>query len=507
MATTQLITNKFAIFSTEAKLDAAVTAGYLTSNTIAFCKEEGNEFIWTHGTKFKCDLGREDVQDAVTAIGNAAAGLPVNSTAIRNLLSTLQFGGANGDADQAIVQVTQSNGIVTATKGDIAAEHVTYTHQQTSAQGVSPVTYDTTATNVQDAIAEIYEKVSDTAEDSVVEVYQGNTKLGPNDSISAGTEYTIKQGGSAVCKIDIAADMVVKNGTVITADGTEKLGTAQNAASAGLTSGKTYIKLEIANEDTSRNLLYIDAEKLVKDHTGDDTTTITVSISDSRVITADVNNNSIGWGHLTTGSSELQNKILAQRTTITPIAQTSPATKHITVTKTAGNDANGTGDNYVIAESDIASASYVGTIPGTATATDVVGYVDEKVAAIGGENLWEPGTATGSLKTKSNQSATSAITGERSIAAGDHTSTTNAAEAAFGVYNTSITGETDGSKTMFSVGIGTSTATKNGFDVRKNGNLYGQYGNPTLGTNATYTYTNLTQKFYDEFEWYEDLTN
>ena len=91
MATTQLITNKFAIFSTEVKLDAAVTAGYLTSNTIAFCKEEGHEFIWTHGTKFKCDLGREDVQDAVTAISNAAAGLPVNSTAIRNLLSTLQW--------------------------------------------------------------------------------------------------------------------------------------------------------------------------------------------------------------------------------------------------------------------------------------------------------------------------------------------------------------------------------------------------------------------------------
>ena len=507
MATTQLITNKFAIFSTKAKLDAAINDGYLQPGSIGFCKEAGKECLWTHGTYYKCDLSRTDVQSAVTALNATNSELPINSNAVRNLLATLGFPGASGDNNQAIVQVTQDNGVVSATKGDIGANHVTLDSTNISS---------TTQTTVQGAIAEIYTKIEDTADDAVVEVYRGNTKLGANDSISAGTEYTIKQGGTAICKIDIAADMVVKSGDVFTADGTEKLGTAQNAASAGLTSGKTYIKLEIANEDTTKNLLYIDAENLVKDHTAGATDTITVEISNNRVITAEVNDNSIGWGHLTNGNGGLQNKIDAQQTTIsttvTEITNPStPPTTHITVSKTTSqNEATGVGDGYTISEYDIASDSYVGKFTPIGNETTVVGYIDAKVDAMGGENLWEPGASnTSSLKSKSNRTAPTSIAGERSIAAGDYTVTNNYGEAAFGIYNVSSKNAQDNTgsgNTIFSVGIGTgASARENGLELRANGNLYGQYGNPDAQS-PSYTLTNLTRKFFNEFEWYEDLT-
>ncbi len=164
---------------------------------------------------------------------------------------------------------------------------------------------------------------------------------------------------------------------------------------------------------------------------------------------------------------------------------------------------------------------------GLVTVSDVIQYVSD---ITGGANQWKAGTGTDSAILKSSTSTASGshtITGgtgntnagnnsiasgsnsaissgiSDSIAVGTSLETLNSGEAAFGIFNDSTTHATNASgQTVFSVGIGTSSAARsNGLEVRKNGNLYGQYGNPNA-TTPEYAYTNLTQKFYDEFEWW-----
>lgn len=194
-------------------------------------------------------------------------------------------------------------------------------------------------------------------------------------------------------------------------------------------------------------------------------------------------------------------------------------------------------------------------VEGLATVSDVVTYVDD---ITGGANQWKPGTGTdsailkGSTSTSTGQhtitggtgntnngnnsiaggtsntnSGTNSIAGgtsntnsgnnsvvggtgnsistgiSDSLAVGSYLETLNSGEAAFGVFNDSVTHATNASgQTLFSVGIGTSTAARaNAIEIRKTGELYAQYGDPSAAT-PSYAYTNLTQKFYDEFEWY-----
>ena len=504
MATTQLIPNKFAIFSTEAKLDAAVTAGYLTNNTIAFCKEAGNELIWTHGTKFKCDLSREDVQSAVTALNATNSELPVNSNAIRTLLQSIALQEVDATTTgEAIVKVSQTNGVVSATKGDVAAAHVTYERVNTGT-AQDPV-YDTTETTVQGAISEIYQTVdSFMTSGGIIGVYDSNGTKVTTIAVD-GTTYTFKQGTTEIASINIPKDMFLRSGEVVYGSYDTSTHTFTPAAAAADQSN-AYIKLVIDDDTTAggnENAIYIPASSLVTLYTHNNSSgaKVVVTVNNTNhTISATIGANTIAWGDLTTGSGSLQNKITAQKTTITEIAQTNPATKHITVTKTTGNESNGTGDNYVIAENDIASAAYVGTLPSSGTnATNVVDYVDEQISAletaVGGTNLWENGTGTNSTKTKAGNTTAA---GANSISAGDHTATTNAAEAAFGVYNNSSTGASDSAKTIFSVGTGTSSSDKsNGLEVRMNGDIYLNYSS---------AYSKLQTILSNEIDWYEDLT-
>lgn len=180
-------------------------------------------------------------------------------------------------------------------------------------------------------------------------------------------------------------------------------------------------------------------------------------------------------------------------------------------------------------------------VEGLATVSDVVTYVDD---ITGGANQWKPGTGTdsailkGSTSTSTGQHTITGGTGNTnngnnsiaggtsntnsgnnsvvggtgnsistgisdSLAVGSYLETLNSGEAAFGVFNDSVTHATNASgQTLFSVGIGTSTAARaNAIEIRKTGELYAQYGDPSAAT-PSYAYTNLTQKFYDEFEWY-----
>ena len=110
-----------------------------------------------------------------------------------------------------------------------------------------------------------------------------------NPTIGAdGSTYAIKQGSNTLFSINVAKDMVVSDGEVITADGTE-MTTTNGSTSAALTSGEKYIKLQLAN---SNKLLYIPVNSLYKDYTFSDTTEIDFTDSNN-TITAEIKTGSI----------------------------------------------------------------------------------------------------------------------------------------------------------------------------------------------------------------------
>lgn len=95
---------------------------------------------------------------------------------------------------------------------------------------------------------------------------------------STGLVYTLSQGGTEIGKINIPKDMVVQSGSVV------KGTFAQDGSFTESTSGKdTALKLVIAN---SSNVVYINVKDLASVYTGGTTADITVSISDTNVITA-----------------------------------------------------------------------------------------------------------------------------------------------------------------------------------------------------------------------------
>ena len=115
-----------------------------------------------------------------------------------------------------------------------------------------------------------------------------------NPTISAdGSTYVIKQGSTSLFSINVARDMVVSDGEVITATGNENT-TTDGSTSAGLTSGEKYIKLQLAN---STKLLYIPVNSLYKDYTFSDTTEIDFTDTNN-TITAEIKTGSIAKSKL-----------------------------------------------------------------------------------------------------------------------------------------------------------------------------------------------------------------
>lgn len=120
------------------------------------------------------------------------------------------------------------------------------------------------------------------------------TTASSNPEIGAdGSTYHFKQGSTEIFSINIAKDMVVSDGSVITANGTETT-TAGGSTSASLTSGEKYIKLQLANSD---KLLYIPVNSLYKDYTFSDTTEIDFTDSNN-TITAEIKSGSIAKSKL-----------------------------------------------------------------------------------------------------------------------------------------------------------------------------------------------------------------
>lgn len=95
---------------------------------------------------------------------------------------------------------------------------------------------------------------------------------------STGLVYTLSQGGIEIGKINIPKDMVVQSGSVV------KGTFAQDGSFTESASGKdTALKLVIAN---STDVVYINVKDLASIYTGGTTADITVTVSDTGVITA-----------------------------------------------------------------------------------------------------------------------------------------------------------------------------------------------------------------------------
>lgn len=95
---------------------------------------------------------------------------------------------------------------------------------------------------------------------------------------ASGLVYTLSQGGTEIGKINIPKDMVVQSGSVVKGTFAQDGGFTENTA------GKdTALKLVIAN---STDVVYINVKDLASIYTGGTTADITVTVSDTGVITA-----------------------------------------------------------------------------------------------------------------------------------------------------------------------------------------------------------------------------
>lgn len=296
------------------------------------------------GTGFSSASGNTIAERVVAAEG-AITTLNGNNTVtgsvdkkVKDAIDALGSGIAQTVSGKAIVSVTESAGVVTAESGNIDAQYVNYTPQ--GEEGAK----DTNNTNVQTVLAEIFQKIAENEEAGEVAVYKGSTKV--NAIAADGETYTIKQGTTDVATINIAKDMVVSSGSVITATGEE----TDVPTGTTLVTGKKYVRLVIKDSTDGKNI-YIAVDELYDDYSFTDSSEIDFTESNNDV-TASIKTGSIAESKL---DSALQAKIAGARTVLVEIAQTDPATKHITVTKTTGTGS--TPDSYTIAEHDIASAA------------------------------------------------------------------------------------------------------------------------------------------------------
>lgn len=253
--------------------------------------------------------------------------------AVKDGIDAIGTGTAQGETGKAIVSVTQTNGVVTATAGNINAANVNV-NWPTPAEGEDALS---ATADAQAALIEIFNKIKTNKEAGAVKVFNAsNEKV--NQIKADGTTYTIKQGSDVVATVNIAADMVVNGGSVITAT------TDDVAIDSNVVAGQKYIKLTLSN---STDILYIPVNELYKDHTTEQNATkIQLSIDPNNVISASVVTGSIEETDLT---NALQAKINAAATTAT-----AKTTGHVTLTFTPANGS--TPANIEIGENDIASA-------------------------------------------------------------------------------------------------------------------------------------------------------
>lgn len=234
-----------------------------------------------------------------------------------------------------VIAVSQTDGVIAVTEGNIKADYVTVDWGQND-----PVS---NTANVQASLDELYGLIGQTQQGGEVAVYKtiNDVPTKVNAIAADGSTYTIKQGTSTVATINIARDMVVSQGAVVTADGTE----TDVPTGTTLVTGKKYVRLVIANSTDGKNI-YIPVDELYDDYTFTDGDEIDFTESDNEV-TASIKTGSIAKTKLTTA---LQNEISAAATVVN-----AKSSGHVQVSVTAASGANPA--EVTVTENDIASAT------------------------------------------------------------------------------------------------------------------------------------------------------
>lgn len=282
----------------------------------------------------------EAINDEINGIDSAIETLNGDNTtagsvakAVKDGIDAIGTGTAQGETGKAITSLTQTNGVVTATAGNVAAQYVTVDYTPAQA-GDDPVS---ATANVQASLNEIYGLISSNAEAGEVAVYDGNNKVSAINEF--GKTYTFKQGNTTIATMNLAKDMVVSGGSVITATAADK------AIDDNVIVGEKYVKLTIAN---STDVLYIPVNDLYKDHTAAaNAQKIQIAISNDNVISASVVSGSIEKTDLT---NALQTEISAAATNVN-----AKNTGHVQVSVTAATGS--TPAQVTVTENDIASAT------------------------------------------------------------------------------------------------------------------------------------------------------
>lgn len=245
------------------------------------------------------------------------------------------------------------------------------------------------ATTVEGALAELYTAIGTGGTNSAVTITK--TTGGANDNYAY--RYVFSQGGSNINNgtIDIAKDMVATNGELIHP-------TAQNPITINnesVTSG-TYIAMTIANGDT----FYINVADLIEYNSVSSNTEITLTDT-NHTITATVGEiaaSKIRYSSTQTVAQAINALETASSTGVDTKISTEINKLDADLDATAGSVVTGitevdgkithidevalTATNVAYGQTTVGAAlDTIGSIPGTSSATTVVGYIDEKVGA------------------------------------------------------------------------------------------------------------------------------
>lgn len=351
------------------------------SNTIYFI---GNpRQIYKGSTLY--DGGATDVAAELSTLKSYIGTLPVAS-GYDNLIDYIDKSIAAGDETVTGLVTTLENSLADIATSGAAAD-----------ASIADTAGNFAATNVEGALAELYTAIGTGGTNAAVTVTK--TAGGANDAYAY--RYVFSQGGSEITNgtIDIAKDMVATDGQLVHP-------TAQNPITIGgqqVTSG-AYIAMTIANGDT----FYINVADLIEYNSVSSTDEITLTDT-NHTITATVGEIAASKIIYQAAEGQTPAKTVAQAINALESAVGTGGSVDTKISNaigaldadvdaTAGSVITGitevdgvitgvdevalTAQNVAYGASNVKAAlDTIGTIPATATATTVVGYVDEKTGA------------------------------------------------------------------------------------------------------------------------------
>lgn len=343
------------------------------NNTIYFI---GNSHqIYKGSTLY--DGGAASVAADLATLESYIGTLPVDST-YDDLIDYINKSIAAGDTTVTNLVTTLENSLANvATSGAASDVNITDSGGNFASE------------TVEGALAELYTAIGTGGTNSAVTITK--TTGGANDNYAY--RYVFSQGGSTINNgtIDIAKDMVATNGELIHP-------TAQNPITINnqsITSG-TYIAMTIANGDT----FYINVADLIEYNSVSNTDEITLTDT-NHTITATVGEiaaSKIRYSSTQTVAQAINALETASSTGVDTKISTEINKLDADLDATAGSVITGitetdgkithidevalTATNVAYGQTTVGAAlDTIGAIPGTSSATTVVGYIDEKVGA------------------------------------------------------------------------------------------------------------------------------